>query len=120
MARIEQANRMIFQQGKDIENQEGSPGAVVVVQVDYRVVSHAIGIVGVIHQIASTGGAWIATVTELLSTVSKKANWWIPSDNYVIKYCVNKIANISPELEIIQQSILTGEYNNNNAARCTI
>jgi hypothetical protein len=57
MAQITQANRMICQQGKEIEKQGGSPGAVVVVQVDYQVVSHAIGIVGVIYQIASTGGA---------------------------------------------------------------
>jgi hypothetical protein len=75
MAQIVQANRMICQQGNDIENQGGSPGAVVVVQVDYRAVSHAIGIVGVIYQIASTGGARIVTVAGLLSTVSKKANW---------------------------------------------
>jgi hypothetical protein len=74
MAQIEQANRMLCQQGKDIENQGGSPCAVVVVQVDYRVVSHAIGIVGVIYQIESTGGARIATVAGLLSTGSKKAN----------------------------------------------
>jgi hypothetical protein len=120
MAQIEQANRMICQQGKDIENQGGTPGAVVVVQVDYRVVSHDIEIVGVMYQIASTGGARIATVARLLSTGSKKANWWIPSNKYVIKYCANKIANISPELEIIQQSILSGEYNDNNTARCTI
>jgi hypothetical protein len=46
MAQIKQANRMIRQQGKDIENQGGGPGAVVVVQVDYWAVSHAIGIVG--------------------------------------------------------------------------
>ncbi len=57
-----------------------------VVQVDYRAVSHAIGIVGVIHQIASTGGAQIATVTGLLSIGSKKANWWISSNMYVIIY----------------------------------
>jgi hypothetical protein len=63
---IEQANRMICPQGKGIENQGGTPDAVVVVQVDYWVVSHAIGIVGVIHQIASTGGAQIATVAGLL------------------------------------------------------
>jgi hypothetical protein len=52
MAQITQANRMIRQQGKEIENQGGSPGAVVSVQVDYQAVSHAIGIVGVIYQIA--------------------------------------------------------------------
>ncbi len=88
---------MICQQGKDIENQGGSPGAVGVVQVDYHTVSHAIGIVGVIYQIANTGGAWIVNVAGLLSTGSKKANWWILSNKYVIKYCTNKIANISPK-----------------------
>ncbi len=117
MAQITQANRMIRQQGKDIKNQGGSTGAVVVVQVDYRAVSHAIGIVGVIYQIASTGGARIATVTGLLSTGPKKVNWWIPSDKYVIKYCANNIANIAPELEIIRQSILSDEYNDNNAKK---
>jgi hypothetical protein len=72
MAQIEQADRMIRQQGKDIENQGGSPGAVVVVQVDYRAVSRAIGIVGVIYQIASTGGARIATVAGLCPLDQRK------------------------------------------------
>jgi hypothetical protein len=120
MAQIEHAIRMICQQVKDIENQGGSPGAVVVVQVDYWAVSHAIELVGVIYQIASTGGARIATVARLLSTGSKKVNWLIPSNKYVIKYRANEIANISLELEIKRQSILSCEYNNNNAARYTI
>jgi hypothetical protein len=120
MAQITQANRMIHQQGKEIKKQGGSPGAVVVVQVDYRAVSHAIEIVGVIYQIASTGGAWIATVAGLLSTGTKKAKWWIPSDKYVIEYWANKVASIAPELEIILQLILSGEYNDKTAKRCTI
>ncbi len=120
MAQLTQANRMICQQGKDIANQGGSPGAVMVVQVDYRAVSHAIGIVGVIFHIASSGGAQIATLAGLLSTGSKKANWWIPADKYVIKYRANKVANIDPELEIIRQSIISGEYNDQSAKRCTI
>jgi hypothetical protein len=72
MAQITQANRMICAQGKDIENQEGSPGAVVVVQVGYRAVSHAIGIVGVMYPISNFGGAWIGTVARLLPSGSKK------------------------------------------------
>jgi hypothetical protein len=120
MAKISQANRMICQQGKDIANQVRSPGAVVVVQVDYRAVNHAIGIVGVIYQIASSGGARIATVSGLLPTGSKKANWWIPSNRHVIKYHANEVANIALELEIIRQSILSGEYNDKSATRCTI
>ncbi len=91
-----------------------------VVQVDYQVVSHAIGIVGVIYQIAITGGEWIATVAGLLSTGSKKAKWWISSDQYVIKYWANKVANIAPELEIIRQLIVSGEYIDKTAKRCTI
>jgi hypothetical protein len=114
MAQITQANRMICQQVKDIAKQGEIPGAFVVVKVDYRAVSHDIGIVGVIYQIASSGGAQIATVAGL-STGSKKTNWWIPSNKYVIKYCTNNIANIAPDLEIIRQSILSGEYNENNA-----
>ncbi len=90
-----------------------------VVQVDYQAVSHAIGIVGVIYQIA-TGGARIATGAGLLSTGSKKAKWWIPSDKYVIKYQANEVANIAPELEIIRQLILSGEYNDKTAKRCSI
>ncbi len=65
---------MICLQGKDIENQGGSPGAIVVVQVGYHAVSHAIRIVGVIYQIANTGGARIAIVAGLLTTGSKKGS----------------------------------------------
>jgi hypothetical protein len=72
------------------------------------------------YQISDFGGAQIATVAGLLAAGSKKGNWWIPSDNCVIKYCANKIANIAPKLEIIQHSILSSGYNNNCAARCTI
>jgi hypothetical protein len=36
MVQMKQANKMICQQGKDIENQGGTPGAIVVGQVDYR------------------------------------------------------------------------------------
>jgi hypothetical protein len=50
MAQITQANRMIHVQGEDIKNQGGSPVAIVVVQVDYCTVSHAIGIVGVMYK----------------------------------------------------------------------
>jgi hypothetical protein len=76
MVQVTQANRMIRAQGKDIKNQGGSPGAVVVVQVEYHAISHAIGIVGVMYQISKFGGAQIATVAGLLSSEPKKGNWW--------------------------------------------
>jgi hypothetical protein len=111
---------MICAQGKDIENQGGSPGAAVVVQMDYHAVSYAIGIADAIYQITNTGGAQISTVTGLLSTGSMKGNWQIHLISMSSSIAPNKISNIYAKLEIIQQPILLGEYNNNNAARCTI
>ena len=120
-AQVEQANRMINAQGKDIEKQGGGPGAVVTVKPDYRAVSHNIGIVGVIYEMKSTGGARVATIAGMLSSGSRKGNWWIPSDQYVIHYKPHEVANITPQLDEIRQAILSGEYNKNNSARrCTI
>jgi hypothetical protein len=45
-----QANKMMHNQGKDVENREGGAGAVVTVKPDYRAVSHNIGIVGVTNE----------------------------------------------------------------------
>ncbi len=57
---------MINAQGKDIENQGGGPGAVVTVKPDYCAVSHNIGLVGVIYEMKSTGGARVATIAGML------------------------------------------------------
>jgi hypothetical protein len=119
-AQLDQARKMICTQGKSIEKQGVSPGAVVVVQVDYRAVSHAIGIVGVIYQIKPSGRAQIATVMGILSSGPRLGKWWIPSDHYVLKARAGKEANIPHKLEIICAAILSGEYNNNNAAVNTI
>lgn len=118
---LQQANRMMRTQGKDVENQGGGTGAVVTVKPDYRAVSHNIGIVGVIYEMKSTGGARIATVAGMLSSGTTKGNWWIPSDQYVVNYKPHEVANIPPKLEEIRQAILSGEYNkNNDATKCTI
>jgi hypothetical protein len=71
---LQQANRMMRTQGKDVENQGGGAGAVVTVKPDYRAVSHNIGIVGVIYEIKSTRGARVVTVATMLSsgTIQKR------------------------------------------------
>ncbi len=46
----------IWQKAKFIGKQE-DPGAVVIVKVDHRAVSHVIGIVGIIFQVREGGGA---------------------------------------------------------------
>jgi hypothetical protein len=77
---LDQAKKMIKMQGTDIANKGGAPGAVVMVKCDYRAVSFAIGIVGIIYKVSRFGGAWIATVAGLLSSGQKKGVWWIPAD----------------------------------------
>ena len=117
----EQAKRMIKMQGKDVADKGATPGAVVTVKCDYRAVSFAIGIVGVVYQVSTFGGARIATIAGLLSSGSRKGPWWIPADQYTIRYGANDEANIIPQLSTIREAILAGTYNTNNSApKCTI
>jgi hypothetical protein len=117
----EQAAKMIKMQGKDIAKKGAAPGAVVTVQCGYRVISHSIVIVGVIYKVSKFGGARIATITGILSSGSKKGPWWIPSDQYALRYGANEGANIIPQLTEIRVAILVGTYNiNNSAPKCTI
>jgi hypothetical protein len=117
----EQAAKMMKLQGKDIATKGAAPGAVVTVQCDYRAVSHSIGIVGVIFKVSQYCSARIATIAGILSSGQRKGPWWIPSDQYAIRYGTNEDANITPQLMEICTAILGGTYNaNNSAPKCTI
>jgi hypothetical protein len=59
---------------RDMKLQGVTPGAVVVVKVDYRAVSHAIGIVGIAYKIIKGGGGRIATVMGILSNGSRRGH----------------------------------------------
>jgi hypothetical protein len=112
---------MMRTQGKDIASRGGAPGAVVTVKCDYRAVSHLVGIVGVIYKMGNYGGARIVTIAGILLTGTKKSQWWIPSDQYVVRYGANKEANIPPELMLVRDAILDGTFNlNDKALKCTI
>jgi hypothetical protein len=87
---------MIKMLGKDIANKGAAPGAVVTVQCDYHTVSHSIGIVGVIYKMSTFGSARIAMIARILSTGTRKGPWWIPVDQYIIRYGTNKEANVTP------------------------
>jgi hypothetical protein len=117
----EQAKKMIKMQGKDVVDKGAAPGAVVTVKCDYRAVSFVIGIVGVVYEASTFGGARIATIAGILSSGQRKGPWWIPVDQYAIRYSANDEANIPPQLSTIREAILVGTYNNNDSApKCTI
>ncbi len=85
---------MIKTQGKDIANKGAAPGAVVTVQCDYRAVSHSIGIAGVIYEMSTFSGARIALIAGILSTGTRKGTWWIPADQYIMRYSANEEATL--------------------------
>ena len=108
-------------QGKDITDKGAAPGAVVTVKCDYWAVSFAIGIVGVIYEVSTFGGSRIATIAGMLFSGSRMCPWWIPADQYAIRYGANDEANITPQLMTICDAILAGTYiNNNSAPKCSI
>jgi hypothetical protein len=118
---LDQANKMIKMQGTDVANKGAAPGAVVTVKCDYRAVSFAVGIVGIIYETSKFGGARIATVPGLISSGQKKGVWWIPADQYSLKYGASEEANITGPLQQIREAILAGTYNiNESAQKCTI
>ncbi len=57
-------------------------------------VSHTIGIIGVIFQMKPFGGARIVNVAGLLLSGPRKGDWWIPLDQYTLKHHANKSSNI--------------------------
>jgi hypothetical protein len=83
LTQIKQGNKMICIQGKSIQKQGASLGAVVVVKVDHHMVSHTIGIVGTIYQMKKSGRRRIATIAGILSLASRRGDWWIPLDQEV-------------------------------------
>jgi len=107
----QQATKMQKLNQKDLLDQGAGVGAVVVVSVDPRAVTHPMGLIGVIYQYKTTGGARIATSAGILSNGTGKKNpWWIPSDKYLVKAGPNEDWNLPPNLASIRQSILSGEY----------
>jgi hypothetical protein len=112
---------MMKMQGKDISSKGAGPGAVVTVQCDYRAVSHAVGIVGIIYEYSKHGGARVATECGILSSGPQMGSWWIPSNRYVVRYAATEEANIKLELKSVCNAILAGTYNiNNSAPKCSI
>jgi len=111
----------IKMQGTDIANKGGAPGAVVTVKCDYQAVSFAIGIVGIIYEVSRYGGASIATVAGLLLSGQRKGVWYIPADQYAIKYGASEDTNITAPLKQIREEILAGTFNiNESAQKCSI
>ncbi len=101
---------MVTTRSKEIEKIGGGVGAVITVVPDLRAVSHSIGIVGIIYKMKASGGAQVLNAVSLLAQSGKK-DWWIPDDQYILRYKPHEDAPIAVELQKIRESILDGTYN---------
>jgi hypothetical protein len=119
-SQIKQAARMVFTRSNDVEKKGGGVGAVVTVIPDPRAVSHSVGVVGIIYKMKDSGGAQVATAVGLLVQSGKK-DWWIPDDQYIVRYPPHVDAPILVNLQKLRESILDRTYNTaTKAKRCTI
>jgi hypothetical protein len=64
---------------------------------------------------STLGSARIATIAGISSTGTRKRPWWIPADQYIMRYGTNKEANITPQLRQKHEAILAGAYNINDS-----
>jgi hypothetical protein len=119
-SQLKQAARMVLTRSNDVEKKGGGIGAVVTVVPDRRAVRHSVGILGIVYRMKDSGGALVVTVVGLLVQSGKK-DWWIPDDQYIVRYPGNVEAPIPVDLQKIRGSILDGTYNTaKKAKRCTI
>jgi len=95
---LKQAAKMVATRSKDIEKRGLGIGAVVTVIPDPRSVSHSVGIVGIVYKCKESGGAQVVTVPGLLVQSGKK-DWWIPDDQYILRYLPHEEASISLGLQ---------------------
>ena len=101
---LKQGNKTIQDQEKSMKLQGATtPSAVVIVKVDYCTIRGAIEIVGIIYKIANGGGARIATVKQILSNRPRRGHWWIPADQYVVKFGAKELAVVSSNGQQQQQ-----------------
>jgi len=119
-SQLKQAQTMMDTRSKAISNKGVGIGAIVTVIPDYRAVSHPVGIVGIVYKFKESGGAQVATVAGLLVQSGKK-DWWIPDDQYILRYKPDEEGPIDSRLREIRASIHNGTYNTTKRVkRCTI
>jgi hypothetical protein len=92
-----QGNKTIQDQEKSMKLQGATPSAVVIVKVDYCTIRGAIEIVGIIYKIANGSGARIATVKQILSNRPRRGHWWIPADQYMVKFGAKELAVVKQQ-----------------------
>jgi hypothetical protein len=87
-----------------------SPGAVITLKVDYRVHSHAYGLLGIVYQAKDTGGVLVACEHGVITSSGSKKDFWVPNDQYKVVALAGVRATITPQLQHVRDEIMNGTY----------
>jgi hypothetical protein len=90
--------RMIKQRRDSVNTLGVSPGAVVIVKVDSRDVSHAMGIPGIVWMVGNGSGVRVAMAHGIISSGNQKGVLYLGHDKWSLHCGADKIAVLEPEL----------------------
>ena len=92
-------------------------GAVITVKVDYRMHSHAQGLVSIVYKYSETGGTVVCCESGVLTHDGSKRDYYVPSDKYKLMCAASESAVIPEKLQKVRNDILQGKYDYENMPR---
>ena len=111
-ARQEQlANKAMKQHAAGVKSKGASSGAIVTLKVDYRVHSHASGLMGVVYKALESGGILVACEHGIITSSGSSKDFWVPNDQYKVVALAHERAAITEELQKVRDEIIQGTYN---------
>jgi hypothetical protein len=106
------AVKSIRRRGKTAMEAGASPGAVVLLKVDYQTHSHAQDLIGIIYEAKQeTRGVLVCFLEHgVITHDGSKGNYWVPYEKYKIVAQRDAIIPIPPKLQAIHDMVLAGAY----------
>ena len=122
-ARLKKQRRQVQQSEKMIKLRVQSVniemGSVVTLKMDYRDVSHARGIMGIVFDISKSEAGGIQVMTEygIICTGTGKAKYYVPIDGYVVQ---EEDVWLEKALEDVRARVRNGTFDAYNEKRLTM
>ena len=116
----QQHKKMQRQFSNSLQALEVTPGAVLVVKVDSRDISHAIDIPGIAWRIGNGGGVRIATQYGILSSRNRRGVLYLSYNKWCLHSRADEMAVLPTELQQVRNLILRGEFIESEQQKCTL
>jgi len=118
LGQAEGAEKAKKRAGKAALEAGAEPGAVVTLHVDYRTHSHAQGLIAIVYDVnKNTGGILVCCEHGVITHSGKKANYWVPTDKYVVVAKKDEYIPLTAALERVRNLVLRGEFEDKTCPR---